>query len=690
MLEHRNSYNVKFISKTVIINYFLLVIILLFICNACGKYENFDDSENLSIDQSIENLVIPDDFDYETTKDITIQLIAKDNNDNPLSNVRFDIYTEDPDEDGMLILSGVTNSNGIFDRVYEFPAYYTEAYVRTRYIGLPHLSLVSIQNNCIELTVGGSEPSLKTSYKSKKSTTQANYSYSYLGSYDSNGVPDYLEDVNDVIDDEFLEDVNNTLPEQIQLPIGHPQYFDVNNRYDLSLIEQCNVYVTFVHEGAGYKNTLGFYVYDTNNPPTSVDDIDEVTIIFPNISYLNYGGGLVSGNKVKIGQFAANKSIGWVLFANAWQGGQVTDSYYKFFSNPDFNPENTASLKQHTVLLNDLGRNLILLGIEDLKREGGWCDHDFNDAMFYITADPVQAVDLSNLPSIDYIGTDTDSDGVKDEFDDYPEDENKAFNNYFFTEGVYGTLAFEDMWPATGDYDFNDMVIDYNFNQITNADNLVVEIHGKFILKAFGASFHNGFGIDLGISPNLISQVSGYKLQESWPDINNKGLENNQSNAVFLVFDDTYNLMDRSGGIGVNTDPAYGFVTPDTTSILITFSQPVELENIGIPPYNPFIIIDQNRGHEIHLPDHPPTDLATQSLFNTYRDNSNSAIGRYYKTENNLPWAIKTIEQFEYPIEKAEIINTHLKFAEWAESGGILFTDWYENNVSYRNESYIY
>ncbi len=666
--------------------YRIIVIIIIASLFSCNKFENINTEE----EQTIEDLIIADNFDYETAQEITIQLIAKDNNDNPLANVRFDIYTKDPEEDGQLILSGVTNNDGVFTREYEFPAFYTEAYISTRYIGLPHLSVVNIQNNRLELTVGGSEPALKSTYKSLKSTTEVNYSFSYLGGYDSNGVPDYLETVNDVIDDEFLEDVNNTLPEQIQLPIGHPQYFSENNRYDLSLIERCNVFVTFVHEGAGYKNTLGFYVYDTDNPPTSVDDIEDITIIFPNISYLNYGGGLISGNKVKIGQFTANKSIGWVLFPNAWQGGQVTNSYYKFFSNPDFNPETTTALKQHTVLLNDLGRNLILLGIEDLKREGGGCDHDFNDAVFYVTADPVQAVDLSNLPSIDYTGTDSDSDGVKDEFDDYPEDGDKAFNNYFFTEGSYGTLAFEDMWPGTGDYDFNDMVIDYNFNQITNADNQVVEIYGKFILKAFGASFHNGFGIDLGINPNLISQVSGYKLQESWPNINNKGLENNQSNAVFLVFDDTYNLMNRSGGIGVNTDPSFGYVTPDTTNIHITFSQPVDLESIGIPPYNPFIIIDQNRGHEIHLPDHPPTDLATQSLFNTYRDNSNAAIGRYYKTENNLPWAIKTIEHFDYPKEKAEIISTHLKFAEWAESNGTLFNDWYKDNNGYRNASNIY
>jgi len=475
----------------------------------------------------------------------------------------------------------------------------------------------------------------------------------------------------------------------VELPIGHPQYFDEDNKYDLSILDLCNVYVTFVHEGAGYKNTLGFYVYDTDNPPTTSDEIDEIVIIFPNVSYLNYGGGLVSGNKVKLGQFTAGKSIGWVLFPNAWQNGKIKKTSYTLFSNPDFNPETSTELNQHTVLLNDIGRNLILLGIEDLRRDRS-CDHDFNDAVFYVSADPIESVDISNLPSIDYAGIDTDSDGVKDEFDDYPEDENKAFNNYSFTEETYGTLAFEDMWPSTGDYDFNDLVIDYNFNQITNADNRVTEIDGEFILKAFGASFHNGFGIDLGINPDLISQVSGYKLHESWPNINSKGLENNQSNAVFLVFDDTFKLMDRSGGIGVNASPSFDFVTPDTINVHIVFSQPVEFESLGVPPYNPFLIVNQNRGHEIHLPNHAPTDLADENLFNTYSDYSNSSAGIYYKTKNNLPWAIKTIEQFDYPIEKVEIIKAHLKFVDWAASSGGSFPNWFKNETGYRNGTNIY
>ncbi len=666
-------------------NRIAIFVSMLIIVSSCSKLEVNNNVNNN--DSAMESLNVLDNFSWETSKSVNVNLSVLDNNNAPISNVRLSLYTDDPESGGKLIFSGVTDNYGSFSRAYEFPSYFDSVSIVNNYIGINNMIRVAITGESVNYTFGGEQAT--SQQKSAVSSVPKNATFNYLGTYNSYGVPNYLEPQNDIIDADFLNDVNNSLPEEVELPVSHPQYLNPGNSYDLSLIEPCDVWVTFVHEGAGYKNTLGFYTYPTNNPPSGPNDIDEITIIFPNVSYLGSGGGLVSGNKVKIGSFPTGTSIGWVLFPNAWYSGRVNNTSYTYYSNPDFNPESVADLRQHTVLVNDIGRSLILLGLEDLNRQGS-CDHDFNDAIFYITANPIQAIDNSNLPVMDYEGEDEDNDGVTDNMDDYPDDPDKAFNNYFFSEGTYGTLAYEDMWPGTGDYDFNDMVIDYNFNQITNADNKVVEIEGEFVLKAFGASFHNGFGIDLGISQNMVSSVTGYKTQESWVNLNSKGLEVGQSNAVIIVFDDTYHLMAHAGGIGVNTSASYPFVTPDTTRISITLNQPVELESIGVPPYNPFMIVNQDRTHEIHLPNHAPTDFASTTLFNTFRDDSNPAIGRYYKTDNNLPWAIKTLEPFEYPYEKVEILQAYLKFAEWAESSGYDYSDWYKNEVGYRNEGNIY
>merc|ERR1711991_317750 len=53
---------------------------------------------------------------------------------------------------------------------------------------------------------------------------------------------------------------------------------------------------------------------------------------------------------------------------------------------------------------------------------------------------------------------DVDGDGISNAEDDFPDDADRSFNNFFPASG-YGTLAFEDLWPARGDYDFNVLVV---------------------------------------------------------------------------------------------------------------------------------------------------------------------------------------------------------------------------------------
>ncbi len=289
---------------------------------------------------------------------------------------------------------------------------------------------------------------------------------------------------------------------------------------------------------------------------------------------------------------------------------------------------------------------------------------------------------------------DTDGDGVADMDDDYPADATRAFNNFYPAPGN-GTLAFEDLWPGKGDYDFNDLVCDYRFKTVTNAANNVVEIFGTFVVKAYGATLHNGFGFQFPSDEILQAhlEVSGYDIDAgSYVNIGLNGLESGQSRPTIIVWDDAYRIMPWPGtGIGVNTDPLAPYVDPVTLDVYIEFtSLTYTIDQVAIDQFNPFIIIDQNRAIEVHLPDMPPTTLANLSLLGTGEDDSDGLIGRYYRTSTNLPWAINIYESFAYPKEKVEIVNAYNHFVEWAESSGMLYPDWYEDNPGYRNASNIY
>lgn len=257
----------------------------------------------------------------------------------------------------------------------------------------------------------------------------------------------------------------------------------------------------------------------------------------------------------------------------------------------------------------------------------------------------------------------------------------------------FGTLAFEDLWPGTGDYDFNDLVIDYQFETLSNTSNYVDQVIATFIIRAFGASFENGFGFQLSdaIIPADVT-VSGYSLSENFISLEANGTESGQSKPTIIVYDNAFAQMPHPGmGIGVNTETEAPFVDPVTITITLSFKpNTYQINDLDISHFNPFIIINKNRLMEVHLPYYTPTDLADVSVFGQWEDSSDPATARYYVTPNNLPWAINIYESFDYPIEKQDILQVHLKFAEWAISGGIIYPDWYKDLNGYRNNSLIY
>ncbi|MFN0188319.1 MAG: DUF4114 domain-containing protein, partial [Bacteroidia bacterium] len=223
--------------------------------------------------------------------------------------------------------------------------------------------------------------------------------YNFLGSYTSDGTPLYFAP-SDVVSTETLNLVKNSLPENYPVPTYNPQYISSGYGTDIIIDSLADVWVTFVSEGAGYRNVLGFYTYDLNNPPTTAPTANQITIIFPNVSAAGSGGSLVAGNKVKIGTFPAGTGIGWVLLANAWNGTTVTNGLWRLFSNPDFNPEANPSLRQHNVLLNDPTNQRVIMGFEDIRRDYSNCDQDFNDAIFYVSANPYEAIRSNNLADV--------------------------------------------------------------------------------------------------------------------------------------------------------------------------------------------------------------------------------------------------------------------------------------------------
>ncbi len=679
-------------------NYLFLVLLILAFFTSCEMKEilNVELSEN----------EISNDFEYQTTQNIEFSLYVLNSKGEALKNVPLNVYDSDPfdlegnfvDGKANLLFKGITNSKGEFNYKTKLPQYLNKVYVCPQYIGVASKGVITINSEYEFYTLGGKAPANVTS-KSTLKGKKVN-GYLTLGTWNELGVPNYLVLENDNISSELLQKINASLPERQPVPQHHPEFIDNNAQVNVRLIADAKLWVTFVHEAAGWKNVLGYYTYPTNNPPQSAEDIENLIILFPNSSYKNSGGGLYSGNKVQLKYwneetnefsetFPEGTTVGWFINANGWNGS-VTEGNYRHYSNSEFNVEQNQELQKHNVLLRDVENQLLILGFEDIRRDAGSCDQDFNDAVFYVKGEPFGAIDLEDVEDAEEI-VDTDNDGVSDSFDDYPDDDTRAFDNYYPSKNVFGTFIFEDLWPSKGDYDFEDLVMDYNINQITNAQNQIVEISSRYVVKAIGAGFNNGFGFQLSASPEDIESVEGFNIQGNYITLNSNKTEANQSKATIILFDNAYNILPRVPGyFGVNVVPEAPYSEPDTVFLSVKFKNKIPIIQSALPPYNSFLIVNKIRGKEIHLPNMQPTDLVDVSFFGTADDNSIPEEGKYYTSTKYYPWAIDLPNSYKHMQSSKRITLGYLNFAKWAESNGTLFKDWYLDIEGYRNWDYIY
>ena len=298
---------------------------------------------------------------------------------------------------------------------------------------------------------------------------------------------------------------------------------------------------------------------------------------------------------------------------------------------------------------------------------------------------------------------DTDGDGVPDNLDEYPSDANRAYTSYFPNKTDFGTYVIEDLWPSLGDYDMNDLVLNFQIKYISNSKNLVTAMEIQYKPKAVGAAFAtHAAAVSLdAILPSDVASVEGSKLTKGNEifNLDGNGLEAEQKTAVFPIFDDYNSVFTITRkGLMLNTVADGGRATGELLKIVINFKGGIDPSKLLTDKnINLFMILKTNGiRKEIHLPNFPPTSLADGSFFSTFDDNTSLGKSIYYqskplKTGGYLMWGMIFPVDFKYPYEQTNIMKPYLRFADWAESGGEKYKDWYSNESSeYRDSKYLF
>lgn len=480
----------------------------------------------------------------------------------------------------------------------------------------------------------------------------------------STGKPDDLIYARDQYSSEFFERISNALPEAKV----NEAFLTGDAGANIELVEDGEVFITFIHEGAGYKNSFGYFTFDAQNPPTTVEEIRE-TIVFPNLSFPH----LTNGHRVSIGRFPAGTTIGFFIAAN----GFWYDSGVKPFKSPFYyslthlNPD-PEGLKQHNVLLYDNEVDEVIIGFEDLPRS--WGDNDFNDAVFSVKATPGTAIEKSSITRIPQ-ANDSDADGVIDSEDEFPNNYRRAFSAYYPSQDDWVTLAYEDNWPNVGDYDMNDLVVRERMQTIFNSDGEISGLKITGFIDARGASIHSGFALRLmDLPPEIIESAELSIKGETYE----KTTEDHQTDAVISLWSDSHIFTDtgQSGSCShFNTKRDCERFDPVEYSLDIEFSYPPA--SLLHSSLDFFIYRTNYRGREVHFANYPPTDLFDETQFGRKDDTSNPEQGRYFKNENNLPWALKVPANWCHPSEYIDVLWAYPNYELWVESSGEEAIDWY-------------
>lgn len=164
-------------------------------------------------------------------------------------------------------------------------------------------------------------------------------------------------------------------PENIE--IQQSILFNDTTQKKIELVKDTKVYVTYLAEGAGYRNSVVWYSYHKNSPPSSGSQLD-LHPLFPDVS----SDVLEPGNRLKLQdeEFPAGTIIGFALIINGWQG-RIDYDRQKLYTDYKFN----ANKRQQHILFMEKNCGELCLAFEDNIAMNDDSDADYNDIIFTVS-----------------------------------------------------------------------------------------------------------------------------------------------------------------------------------------------------------------------------------------------------------------------------------------------------------------
>lgn len=649
-------------------------------------------------------------FSFALKSSKNLSLSAFNAEGNPGKGVLFNVYLEDPRTDEGIshdvepAYAGYTNNQGMLQAQITLPENVNKLYVSPVTFGYGQIQTVDVSDN-ISLdfhAIAFPTPTGTRAETRAIDLSQINHKRIYDKRYNifspfaaddanSNGI--LIPGKSPLVTTEelptaFLNLVNSWYPEK---SFQNEEALNLSSDVVVTDNDGAEIWVTYIGDGDfgienGYASLL-YYNYEAGELTSNADfykgengSLDDtgtrLTMIYPNASSVYCASGIKvqllywDKNKGEYSTvFPKNTHVGFVFarsaykelgtaidkagsywFAQPLNASIINHNYPKyelFYSTPCLNGKGIN--KSNAIIRACPDYNCLIAGMDarywdDTDKNN---DRDYNDVLFKIVANPPK--------------------GITPEHDIDPEPVSPF-------DAQHGTLAFEDRWPVRGDYDFNDLVINYTYKRIKSTSSGIDKVQLSLKPVARGGIKESGFGIELPFSAGQISDVSGATLE-------NPG---SGENAVLIVWNNTNSVFGGSGII--NTYKSQSYKDIPATEVTVTLNTVLADADVNFIKFNPFIFIDGKRGHEIHLVDYAPTSKMDTSLLGTELDRSDASKGVYYRMDNTYPWVLdiprisSSSSSWRYPAETEDITGVYLNYEKWTQDKTNY--DWFDASVS--------
>lgn len=239
------------------------------------------------------------------------------------------------------------------------------------------------------------------------------------------------------------------------------------------------------------------------------------------------------------------------------------------------------------------------------------------------------------------------------------------------------TFAFEDNWPAYGDFELNDLVLVMPVKKLQlNGDNHVTRLRMRIEVRAVGASKTLGAGI------RFLQLPAGLQPDKFTVNGTASSFEKGQNAPTYILFDNAHltlwgNDDYKENGPFINTLPNGVNCKYDTKGFDIIMEIPasagIKADAFNINHIDVFAITSpatvKSLRTEVHVVGFKPTELANTRYFDQGNDRSLTK-GQYYVSNENLAWAVVIPTEFPWPMEHYKISSVYPYFKKWVTTGG--------------------